>query len=56
MGGFIFIWFNLIKYTTPEREIDSGEGDRVETHTFGLGRGGGGKEIATAAVTLCVAV
>ena len=51
MGGFITIWFKLIKYMTQEREIDSGEGDRVETHTFGLGRGGGGEEIATATVT-----
>ena len=32
---------------TQEREIDSGEGGRVETHTFGLGRGRGGEEIAT---------
>ena len=35
---------------TQEREIDSGEGDRVETYTFGLGKGGGGEEIATTAV------
>ena len=51
VGGFISIWFKLIKYMTQEREIDSGEGDRVGTHTFGLGREGGGEEIAIAAVT-----
>ena len=51
MGGFISIWFKLIKYMTQGREIDLGEGDRVETHTFELGRGGGGEEIAIAAVT-----
>ena len=51
MGGFISIWFKLIKYMTQEREIDSGEGDRVGTHTFGLGREGGGEEIAMVAVT-----
>ena len=32
-----------------EWKVDMGEGDSVEAHTFGFGRGGRGEEIAMAA-------